>query len=234
VLNWQGASIDNVAAFNFQGNGAYVDGLTASSFLDYAENISFNKFYSTYNGGAGLQVGSTLAVNNLESTSINNSVIETNGGAGISLAGANIQGFSGTNNTMQWDNFNAPGNELNVSGTAIGVDWAGNYMEVNQNHGSQDAKPYNLTAGLIGAKLGPNYVNIGGTATFPAQLYSAAGTALPSCSATSSQTYHMQACVSDSTGCTSGTTYASGSTTTCALQCNGTGWIETGSSVGCY
>jgi hypothetical protein len=60
-------------------------------------------------------------------------------------------------------------------------------------------------------------------------IYSVAGTAVPSCS---SALAHQTICVSDSTACTSGTTYAGSSSTKCKLQCNGTNWLETGG--GCF
>lgn len=57
--------------------------------------------------------------------------------------------------------------------------------------------------------------------------YSAAGTALPACAAAYKRYF---ACVSDSTLCTSGTTYVSGGSTSCMVQCNnaGSAWKETG------
>ena len=57
-------------------------------------------------------------------------------------------------------------------------------------------------------------------------IYSAAGTAIP---AASSANNHMRACVSDSTACTSGTTYTSGGATACEVWSNGSAWKESGS-----
>lgn len=60
--------------------------------------------------------------------------------------------------------------------------------------------------------------------------YSAAGTAIPA----ATNYRHRTACVTDSTACTSGTTYTSGGATTCLLQSDGTNWKETGATNGCY
>ena len=57
-------------------------------------------------------------------------------------------------------------------------------------------------------------------------IYSAAGTAIPAAAAANN---HYRACVSDSTACTSGTTYASGGATACEVWSNGSNWIESGS-----
>jgi hypothetical protein len=75
--------------------------------------------------------------------------------------------------------------------------------------------------------------NVGGTAndwklTIPLRfgtIYSASVTAVPSASSVT----HGRLCVSDSTACTSGTTYTSGGSTACELWSNGTNWIESGS-----
>ena len=57
-------------------------------------------------------------------------------------------------------------------------------------------------------------------------IYSAAGTAIP---AAASGNAHYRACVSDSTACTSGTTYTSGGADACEVWSDGTDWIESGS-----
>ncbi len=57
-------------------------------------------------------------------------------------------------------------------------------------------------------------------------IYSAAGKAIP---AAASGNAHYRACVSDSTGCTSGTTYTSGGADACEVWSDGTDWIESGS-----
>lgn len=65
----------------------------------------------------------------------------------------------------------------------------------------------------------------------PRLYYSAAGTAIPSCASSLAGQF---TCVSDSTACTSGTTYTSGGSTACLLQCNnaGSAWKETG--INCF
>lgn len=79
------------------------------------------------------------------------------------------------------------------------------------------SQPINQIGGLVNP-FGP-----GGQGLY----YSAAGTALPACSATYARYFE---CVSDATACTSGTTYASGGSTACLLQCSNSGlaWKETG------
>lgn len=57
-------------------------------------------------------------------------------------------------------------------------------------------------------------------------IYSAAGTAVPTCNASHA---HLRVCASDSTACTSGTNYTSGGATACELWCNSANWVESGS-----
>jgi hypothetical protein len=58
-------------------------------------------------------------------------------------------------------------------------------------------------------------------------IYSAAGTAIPTCDAASN---HKRVCVSDDSSCTNGTAYSSGHSTSCVEYCrNGTGWLQSGS-----
>ena len=62
----------------------------------------------------------------------------------------------------------------------------------------------------------------------PSVYYSASpGPALPACSPLRARQF---ACVSDSTACIGGTTYASGGSTNCLIECNnaGTTNVETG------
>lgn len=230
VLNYQGLSVDNVFGFNFSGAGAYVDGMAASDFRDYIENIHFNRVYFSFNNGPALQVGSALAVSDLETVSINQSSMETNGGPGISLLGANIQGFSSTNNTIQWNNNKGANPEVLVSGNVIGGKFDSNYVEVTSSvltpvWRSLSNGAVSKTIGTLGLAITPSNFFNGG---FVPVRYSAAGTALPSCS----QTYYSTiATVSDSTLCTNGTTYTSGGTTFCNVFCSSSGsWIETGAA----
>jgi hypothetical protein len=60
-------------------------------------------------------------------------------------------------------------------------------------------------------------------------FYSAAGTPLPTCNAGEN---HVRLCASDASACTNGTTYTSGGSVACIVNCNGTNWKETGG--GCY
>jgi hypothetical protein len=101
----------------------------------------------------------------------------------------------------------------------------GNYFEVDNVISSQSTGVVNTSAGSVGLAFGSNFYYP--ATTYTPITYSAAGTAIPACSS-SNFTNHVPALVSDSTACTNGTTYTSGGSTACILQCNGTNWIETG------
>ena len=246
VLNWQGFDATNVGCFGFSGNARYVDGLAASGFQDYTESISFHHFYASYNGGAGLKMGSSNALN-LEGTSDESGIIEANGGPAFWLVGPGIEGFLVQNDVFQWNNYSLSATfnpEILATGaTIVGCSFKGNYAEADAGGitpGSQSNGIFNTTAtpgvaALINCDMdqATNYWNQNGSGTAPKiNAFSAAAVAIPSCTAVAG-TDHVNACVSDSTLCTNGTTYTSGGSAICKLQCNGTNWIETGSSVGC-
>ena len=225
VLNYQGAIIDDVAVFNFTGNGAYIDGIAANNFKDYSENVLFKNFYSSYNGGAGFQVGSATNVYNIENTQCVYCMIEANGGPGLSLVGANIQGFQLLNSTIQWDNVLSSNPEINVPGTVVGGSIDANYIEVDGLQGSLSSSAYSNTTGMIGLHQGSNYYSnsysyngINNTAT----------SNLPACSTGSSITNQATAQVYDATMCSNGTTLVGGGGIRCNVLCTGGAWIETG------
>lgn len=145
VGNWQGLEITRTAVVNFSGAGVYVDGVTSSSYKDYSEQVYLDGYYGLWNGGAGFQLGSTgLFINNIETTAINNSVLENNGGPGIYLAGKAIQGFTAFNDVIQWNNVAASNPELEIN-YATGADAPqaclveSNYFEVDTNGGSKSS-----------------------------------------------------------------------------------------------
>lgn len=150
AINWQGFTADNVYIFNFAGNGFYTDGINAFSFKDYIENIIGKQLYISMNGGAGFKVGSSTPINNLENISCNDCIIEANGLQAFDLLGSNIQGFSVKNNTIQWDNLLNTTNTAEVynAGGILGGTITGNYLEADNNFGSQSGQIINSTTGI--------------------------------------------------------------------------------------
>ena len=160
---------------------------------------------------------------------------------------ASDEGESGTNiqalnaNSLIFNGGPKLTNCIDITGTAGGADW--NHFDgrddadhctnvinnavntytyttagsIDYTWASQGAGPIKQTTALLNG-FGP-----GGAGLY----YSAGGTAIPACSATYARYF---SCVSDSTACTSGTTYTSGGSTACLLQCNNAGnaWKETG------
>ena len=76
----------------------------------------------------------------------------------------------------------------------------------------------------IGSSAGIVTIGLNNPVAFET-IYSASGTAIPACATAYA---HAAACVSDSTACTSLTTYTSGGSTNCHVHCNGTNWLEDG------
>lgn len=229
-LNWQGGFADNVYVFNFTGWGTYTDGLQAPSFTDYIEAIDMNHYYLSFNGLGGLKVGSAaIPVKDLETISCEQCIIEGNGGPAILLAGIGIQGFSLLRSVIQWNNVKSANPEIVTSGLVIGGLIASNYTEVDTNFGSQSTSTYGNRTGMLGITYLANFQYF--PSTYTPLVFSASGTVLPTCdNFGASVTYQTTATVSDSTGCTLGSTYVSGGSTRCNVQCNGTNWIETGAA----
>jgi hypothetical protein len=173
ILNWQGAELEDVLVFNFAGNGVYLDGLAASSYKDYLESIKLYRVFAEWNGGAGVKVGSTLAVNDIETINIDSSILENNSGPGVLVAGANVQGFSLTNNTIQWNNVGAANPEVDISGMsgmAGGCSISGNYIEADTTAGSQS------NAAIGGASLKSQCQVTGNYYLVPSGSYTSGGT----------------------------------------------------------
>lgn len=234
VLNWQGAVIDTVFVYNFAGYGAYVDALTASSFKDYSENILFKNVNLGFNGLGGFKLGSGLAVPNLENTQFNWGIIEGNNGPAVTLAGANIQGFQMVGNTIQWNNLSTPNPEILVTGSVIGGTVENNYFEADTLLTSRStyvaaSGPFTFSGGMIGLKFKNNYYQP--TSAYIPLVFSAAGTALPTCTGSAVGSAFKTATVTDSLACTIGTTYVSGGTTRCDVTCTTSStWVETGTA----
>lgn len=243
VLNWQQANIEKVWVYNFSGNGIYIDALSGNDYTDWIENIQVSGGYLTYNYGAGVKIGGLANVNNIESIKIDSNVIETNAGPGILIAGATVQGLTITNNTIQWNNhiypfLNGGGNtgkaELTATGTVQGGCFiAGNYFEFDDNSnasGSSSTMPFS-GSGLLPCSTSMNTLNYYAlNDPWSAFSFSAAGTPLPTCSASSQSTAHATAWVSDATACTNGTSYTGGGSTNCVVTCrtSNSTWTETG------
>lgn len=224
VLNWQGFYLNNVYSFNFNGQGFYEDGLSSATFFNYTEAINLTGLYSSFNGGAGLKVGGLAGVQDLESIVCNSCIIEANGGPGVLNVGGNIQAETILNSTIQWDNIYFANSEISTTGVVGGGSVRGNYVEVNSGVlDSQSTTAFGNTGGMIGMDVGGNYVQ--GSGNYVPVTYSAAGTALPSCT-NSNYIGNFTATVSDATQCLNGTTYVNGGTYTCRVTCNGTNWVE--------
>ena len=224
VINWQSANFNNVYVFNFAGDGIYIDGAAATNYSDYIENILMQSVYVGNNGGPGIQVGSSSDVYNLESVQCAYCIIETNGGPGVLLAGQNIQGFILTGSTVQWNNSSAAAPEVSTTGTVVGGVIEGDYFEVDGIAGSLSSSAFGNTAGMLGIRIGSNYYAT--PSSYVPLVFSAAGTALPSCSASSAITNNATATVSDATQCVSGATYTSGGSVRCSVTCTGGNWVE--------
>lgn len=167
IFNWQDATINDLYVGNFVGNGVYVDSTgTSQSGVNYTEELNFNHLESYWNGGKGFQEGSAGSQEWLESTKIENSIIENNGSNGLYLdsnAVNDILGFSMTNTVLQWDNRNVSSSEMFVTGPVSGCDIRGNYFEYDNIGGSQSNNWNNFSATDI-CDYGQNVLN-GGTAT---------------------------------------------------------------------
>jgi hypothetical protein len=257
VMNWQGLLLDDVYCVNFAGHGSHVNVLTNQAVTDYIENVEFHKFYATFNGGFGVEIGdSTILAKDIETVKIDSSVIEANQKGGLYINGYanngayvdNIQGFSLTNSVLQWNNISGTKDttgasipEIWISGGNVmgGLSFKGNYIEVDNVAGSQSNQAItqswytaslNLSDGnwcFPGKYCAP--IVFSHTSTFYLDLTKS------TCDSggSSNNTIHKWACVSDSTACTNGTTYTTGGSTLCRVECNGTNWVETGTSAGC-
>lgn len=223
ILNWQSANLNNVFIFNFSGYGVYVDGVTAASYQDYVEDVFLDKTFISYNALGGMKVGSSTNIYNIETVGFDDGIIEANGGPGLTLAGANIQGFSMTNSVVQWDNLFNSNVEVLVSGVVYGGAFDRDYFEADSNLSSLSTAVSGNTVGMIGIKFGSNFYTP--AYNYTPVTFSAAGTALPACS-TSTNVNNLTANVTDATQCNYGATYASGGSTKCSVTCTAGVWTE--------
>lgn len=225
LLGVQNFECKHCIIVNFAGVGVYIDK------GNYDDNIAFNNGYVGFNGGSGFLLGSAGVSPFIETVSIKENLIEGNGGPGITIAGTNVFGFSFSGNTMQWDNVYtfSSNNEFQISGRLSGGFVAGNYFEVDTIFGSNSSKLVSTTAGAVGLQIANSMYEGGGMQSngLPGPIYSAAGTALP---AAATPNIGAKVLVSDAVTCVSGTTYASGGSTSCMVISNGTNWIETGTA----
>ena len=240
IFNWQECNIEKVFVFNFAGNGLYMDALSGGTYTDWLENIQVLQGFFSYNFGAGIKVAGLSGVNNIETIKLDSNVIEMNAGPGVLVAGNTVQGFTMVNNTIQWNNHIFPyvaggGNtgaaEFTVSGVIQGgCVVEGNYFEADNFPGnaSGSTMPFNQATGLLACtRTLPNNFYLSGNWT----PLSFTASQLPSCSATSQQTNHATANVSDATACTNGTSLTGGGSNNCIVVCKGSSstWMETGS-----
>ena len=231
ALNAQNVWIDNAYVNNFYGIGVYVDGMAASNIKDWIGGIYLNNLVIENNALSGVQVGSSLAVQNVSVVNILNTFLMGNGGPALSAAGNEIQGMLIEGNTIAWDNvLSYPRlNEVNVTGLVGGGVFEGNYIEVDGLYGSGSTGVINTSAGVIGIRIGPNYYSNGGF-TYP--TFSAASTPLPPCSTGTGavSTNHGRATVTDAITATIGAAYVSGGTLRVDVVCIGGVWTSTGAA----
>ena len=221
IVNWQSGFVDNVYVFNFTGLGALLTETQSGG--GYIEDLVLDKFFPSYNNRGGVQIGSS-GETFLESIAITNSIIETNGGPGILLAGSGIYGFTMSNDVLQWNNrYQGANAEVSTTGTVVGGSIAGNYFEIDSVLGSASNSAFGNTAGMLGLTIGQNFYY----GPYTPLNFSAAGTALPSCTTSlGSATNHQTALVTDAKNCLTGQTYASGGTVSCNVTCTGGAWVE--------
>ena len=234
-VDMQGGEMDHVGSFNFTGRCAFLSA-PGGTYEYYITGITIRDPYFSFCGGAGLQIGSGSEF--FETIDVDQGLIEANGGPAIVFA-SNQWGCNLSNMILQWNNRTAANPEIYIGGVELaGCTFAGNnYYEIDANLGSKSNAifgPAANLAGLAGNYFGDAFSTVGSGNPFPTHpTYSAAGTAIAACDTTPYH-YKKSACVRDSTACTNGTTYTSGGSTTCSVECNGTNWIETGAAQGCY
>lgn len=157
IIAWEWASVKNVWIANFIGNGVYYDYLGNAGGDGWIVQMSLEGSYIFWNGSYGVKIGSTFTGHRLETIHLDTDQIENNGGPGLGLVGANIQGFSLTNSIVQWDNVAAANPEIQITSTSVsGCRIQSNYIETGFA-GSLSNAPF--TANSSGCLIGPNYLN---------------------------------------------------------------------------
>ena len=153
IHGWQSLSFVNDQVYGFTGRGYYIDG------PGYIAGIKIELNLITFNGGVGIQVGSTPQLTgNIETVKVDSTVIETNGAQGVWLdspAGI-IQGFTLNNDIIQWNNIAAAGTELLISAAPASCEIHGNYFEVDNRGGSQSTAYVNGTGTAQGCNFHDN------------------------------------------------------------------------------
>ena len=152
IINWQNFKVQGVSCANFVGRGAYTDGING-----YIEAIVFDHFFSYWNNGVGIQIGSASSANFLETVGIYNSVFENNGSNGVYIgSGGGYEGLTLINNVIQWNNINVAGNEIQIDHNISGCEIRGNYLEVDTVGGSKSTGPWNVAD--HGCNFGQNFI----------------------------------------------------------------------------
>ncbi|HEX5410477.1 MAG TPA: hypothetical protein VFZ27_01295, partial [Terriglobia bacterium] len=195
-------------------------------------NVSLDRVFSFWNGGYGVKVGSTFTGHRLENISIDGAELENNGGPGVGLVGANIQGFSLTNSIVQWNNVAAANPEIQITSTSVsGCRIQSNYIEgAIAGTGSQSNNW--ITPNVTSCVTHPNYLNgfgstanAGLSASWLTQSTPGTFASLPACSATYEGT---TAAITDSSTATFGATITGGGANHVLGYCNGTNWTVMG------
>jgi hypothetical protein len=249
VINWQGLVLNDIYVMNFAGDGVYIDGGTATE--EYVEHVTLKNVFSTFNGAHGIHVGSGAAVPDISTVSIDTCTIEVNGKSAIYLNGynSNIQAVSVINSVVAWNNVlgvnNPEGNatEMWITGAPTAGVIRNNYFEVNSSNGlGHSTAIFDNSMLWAGTDISGNYYFPGSAA--PHFVFQTGGgnyynnMSNFACNNGTganqfSQVIHRGVCVSDAAACASGTTYSGGGSTLCRVECNGTNWVETGTSAGC-
>jgi hypothetical protein len=217
-------SMDNVAINNFVGNNLTVDGGTGGG--DYVAGLVLNKFWSSHSGADAAII--KHEVQNIKITGASDFEQSVGNGLELNFSGSYAAGPIDIDSSIfQRNNTGGATNTYyqiyNSSSVLFVGNLHGNYFEDDANN----TPTSNQSTYWSGAEWYNNIFSVDSNAFLP--LFSAAGTAIAGSATTIG---HAKQCVSDSTACTSGTTYVSGGSTTCLLQNSGSAWKETGA--GCY
>lgn len=221
--------LSNVMVQGFYGDGVSIQKTGTDG---WTTGIALTQCNIQANGGVGVKVGTVLDAANIEATSITGCTIQSNGKANIQLSGSMLEGVTITDNVIQWGNrlLYPSVSEVYVNGKVMGGVIEGNYFEIDSIQGSASTVWLNANAGIIGIRTWPNYLFPAGAST-NLPTFSAAGTALPSCSSTDAMINRGRATVTDMTAaCTIGAAYVGGGANRCDVACVSGAWTGTGTA----
>lgn len=232
IKNWLGVALNRVSVFGFSGRGVYVDILVGGT-AGYVADVSLTQTHVTFTGGPCLQLGGVATPSQfIQAIASKDNLYEGCGGPGWALVAPKIFGLTSEADIFQWNNVLSPGTEIDTTGSVGAGSVTGAYFEVDVLLGSQDTDALNnpaSTAGNIGLYIQPDANIFFGIFT-PTTFSGSGAAAIPA----ASSYRHMSTCVSDAVSVTVNATYTSGGTNTIRVISNGTNWLSTGSSDGCF